>query len=70
MMQTVRPLPPLEPLSPLCFRSLLPGVEVSGPKTLNIKQYLNTNNFSSNLHKQHNFILQKYFITNSVVIIT
>jgi hypothetical protein len=29
------------------------------------KQYLNTNNFSSNLHKQHNFILQKYFINNS-----
>jgi hypothetical protein len=28
---------------------------VSGPKTINIKQYLNTNNFSSNLHKQHNF---------------
>ena len=31
------------------------------PKTINIKQFLNTNNFSSNLHKQHNFILQKYF---------
>jgi ankyrin repeat protein len=38
---------------------------VSGPKTINIKQYFNTNNFSSNLH---NFILQKYFIKNSVVI--
>ena len=48
--------------------SVLPGVEVSCPKTINIKQYLNTNNFSSNLHKQHNFILQKYFINNSVVI--
>jgi hypothetical protein len=47
---------------------LLPGVEVSCPKTINIKQYLNTNNFSSNLHKQHNYILQKYFINNSVVI--
>jgi hypothetical protein len=45
-------------------------VEVSDPKTINIKQYLNTNNFSSNLHKQHNVILQKYFINNSVVIIT
>jgi hypothetical protein len=43
-------------------------VEVSCPKTINIKQYLNTNNFSSNLHKQHNFILQKYLINNSVVI--
>jgi hypothetical protein len=32
--QTVRPLPPLEPLSPLCIPSLLPGVEVSGPKTI------------------------------------
>jgi hypothetical protein len=64
----VRPLPPIEPLSPLCFPSLLPGVEVSHPKTINIKQYLNTNNFSSNLHKQHNCILQKYFINNSVVI--
>jgi hypothetical protein len=41
---------------------------VSCPKTINIKQHLNTNNFSSNLHKQHNFILQKYFINNSVVI--
>jgi hypothetical protein len=44
--------------------------KVSHPKTINIKHYLNTNNFSSNLHKQHNFILQKYFINNSVVIIT
>jgi hypothetical protein len=53
--QTVRPLPPIEPLSPLSFPNVLPGVEVSSPKTINIKQYLNTNNFSSNLHKQHNF---------------
>ena len=43
------------------FPPMLPCVEVSCPKTINIKQYLNTNNFSSNLHKQHNFILQKYF---------
>jgi hypothetical protein len=43
-----------------CIPPLLPGVEVSSPKTINIKQYLNTNNFSSNLHKQHNFILKKY----------
>jgi hypothetical protein len=50
---TVRPLPPIEPLSHLSFPTVLPGVEVSGPKTINIKQYLNTNNFSSNLHKQH-----------------
>jgi hypothetical protein len=47
---------------------MLQCVEVSSTKTINIKQYLNTNNFSSNLHKQHNFILQKYFINNSVVI--
>jgi hypothetical protein len=53
--------PPLEPLSPLCFPSMLPGVEVSSPKTINIKQYLNTKYFSSNLHKQRNFVLQKYF---------
>jgi hypothetical protein len=59
---TVRPLPPIEPLSPLSVPSLLPSVEVSGPKTINIKQYLNTNNFSSNLHKQHNFILKKYCV--------
>jgi hypothetical protein len=50
------------------YFSLLTGVEVSGPKIINIKQYLNINNFSSNLHKQDNFILQKYFINNSVVI--
>ena len=43
------------------FPPVLTGVEVSSPKTINIKQYLNTNNFSSNLHKQHNVILQKYF---------
>jgi hypothetical protein len=46
--QTVRPLPLLEPLSHLCFPAILPGVEVSDPKTINIKQYLNTNNFSVN----------------------
>jgi hypothetical protein len=48
------PLPPGEPLSHLCIPALLTGVEVSGPKTINIKQDLNTNNFSSNLH--FNFI--------------
>jgi hypothetical protein len=50
--------------------SLLTGVEVSGPRVINIKQYLNRNSFSSNLHKPHNFIPQRYFINNSVVIIT
>jgi hypothetical protein len=30
----IRPLPPLEPLSPLCFPPLLTGVEVSSPKTI------------------------------------
>jgi hypothetical protein len=34
----VRPLPPIEPLSPLSFPSMLPGVEVSGPKTININE--------------------------------
>jgi hypothetical protein len=48
-----RPLPPGEPLSRLCIPTLLTGVDVAVPKTINIKQYLNTNNFSSNLHKQH-----------------
>ena len=57
----MRPLPLGEPLSHLCVPTLLTGVEGSGPKTINIKQYLNTNNCSSNLHKQHNLILKKYF---------
>jgi hypothetical protein len=47
--QTVRPLPPIEPLSHLSFPTVLPGVEVPHPKTINIKQYLNTNNFSSKM---------------------
>jgi hypothetical protein len=38
----VRPLPPATPLSHLCDPSMLPGVEVSHPKTINIKQYLST----------------------------
>jgi hypothetical protein len=42
------PLPPETPLSHLCGPSMLPGVEVSHPKTLNIKQYLSTDNFSVN----------------------
>jgi hypothetical protein len=33
---------------------------VSCAKTVNIKQYLNTKNFSSNLNKQHDSILIKY----------
>jgi hypothetical protein len=42
------PLPPETPLSHLCGPSMLPGVEVSHPKTINIKQYLSTDNFSVN----------------------
>jgi hypothetical protein len=42
------PLPPVTPLSHLCGPSMLPGVEVSHPKTINIKQYLGTDNFSVN----------------------
>jgi hypothetical protein len=37
-------------------------LNLSGPKTIKIKQYLSTNNYSSNLNKQQNFILQKHFI--------
>jgi hypothetical protein len=61
----------------MCGPAMLPGVEVSCPKTIDIKQYLSTSNLSVNnrhfvnkIHKQHNFILQKYFINNSVLIIT
>jgi hypothetical protein len=36
----VRPLPPLKPLSHLSFPALLTGVEVSCPKTINIKLVL------------------------------
>ena len=32
----------------MCGPAMLPGVEVSCPKTIDIKQYLNTNNFSVN----------------------
>jgi hypothetical protein len=42
------PLPPVTPLSHLCGPSMLPGVEVYHPKTINIKQYLSTDNFSLN----------------------
>jgi hypothetical protein len=39
---------PATPLSHLCDRAMLPCVEVSHPKTINIKQYLSTDNFSVN----------------------
>jgi hypothetical protein len=42
------PLPSETPLSHLCGPSMLPCVEVSHPKTINIKQYLSTDNFSVN----------------------
>jgi hypothetical protein len=44
----VRPLPLVTPLSHLCGPAMLPGVEVSHPKAINIKQYLSTDNFSVN----------------------
>ena len=73
----VRPQHLTEVPLPLCGPAMLHREEVSSPNTINMKQYLNTNNFlvktdilSSNLHKQHNFILQKYLINNSVVMIT
>jgi predicted HTH transcriptional regulator len=56
--QTVRPLPPIEPLPPLCVPSLLPGVEVSCPKTINIKQYLNTNNFIYSVGSGFNRVIE------------
>ena len=37
-----------EGILPLCCHSILPSEEVSDAKTVNIKQYLNTNNFSGN----------------------
>jgi hypothetical protein len=33
----------------MCVPNLLTVVEVSSPKTINVKQYLNTNNFTSKL---------------------
>jgi hypothetical protein len=42
------PLPPVTPLSHLCGPAMLPCVEVSHPKTINIKQYLSTDIFSVN----------------------
>jgi hypothetical protein len=41
-------LPPVTSVSHLCGHSKLPCVEVSHPKTINIKQYLSTDNFSVN----------------------
>jgi hypothetical protein len=71
------PLPPETPLSHLCGPSMLPGVEVSHPKTINIKQYLSTDNFSVN--NRHAVIkssqttqlyITKKLMNISVVIIT
>jgi hypothetical protein len=47
-LQRGRLLPLTEGLLPLFCLALLPIEEVSSPKTINIKQYLNTNNFSVN----------------------
>jgi hypothetical protein len=44
----VKRLPPVTPLSHLFGPAMLHGVEVSCPKTIIIKQYLSTNNFSIN----------------------
>jgi hypothetical protein len=46
--ETVRHLPLTEGLLSLCCSPLLLCEEVSYTKTINIKQYLNTNNFSVN----------------------
>jgi hypothetical protein len=45
-MWIVMPLPPVTSVSHLCGHSMLPCVEVSHPKTINIKQYSSTDNFS------------------------
>jgi hypothetical protein len=47
-LQRRRLLPLTEVLLPLFCPAVLHGEEVSRPKTINIKQYLNTNNFSVN----------------------
>ena len=44
----LRLLPLTERLLPLSCNELLHGEEVFYPKTINIEQYLNTNNFSVN----------------------
>ena len=47
-LQRGRLLPLTDGLLPLFCPRMLPSEEVSSPKTINIKQYLNTNNFSVN----------------------
>jgi hypothetical protein len=47
-LQRGRLLPLTDGLLPLCCPRLLPSEEVSSPKTINIKQYLNTSNFTVN----------------------
>jgi hypothetical protein len=46
--QRVRLLHLTEAPLPLCGPAMLPCEEMSSPKTINIKQYLNTNNFLVN----------------------
>ena len=46
--QRVRLLHLTEAPLPLCDPAMLPCEEMSSPKTINIKQYLNTNNFLVN----------------------
>jgi hypothetical protein len=55
-LQTGRLLTLTECLRPLSCPSMLQGEEVWNPKTINIKQYLNTNNFSVN---------NRYFVIKS-----
>jgi hypothetical protein len=47
-LQRGRLLPLTDGLLLLCCPRLLPSEEVSSPKTINIKQYLNTSNFTVN----------------------
>jgi hypothetical protein len=55
-LHTRRLLPLIDCLPPLSCPCLLPSEEVSLPKTINIKQYLNTSNFSVN---------NRYFVIKS-----
>ena len=44
----MRTLPPVMPLSHLCGPHMMLGVEVYSPKTIHIREYLNTKKFSVN----------------------
>jgi hypothetical protein len=49
----------------LCGPAMLPGVEVFGPKIINIKQYVSTNNFSIN---NRHFVIKSSQTTQHYII--